>query len=127
MQIELKFECTGCSWIKSCFNLLAEDQQANWFFFFFFGKSGRPLNQLPNQLAMELRGIRGIVGGQDTKCQGLGFGYPVTGIPTSSVITAVQQQDYSASVWLRRRDKLEHVSSDTGDEVLDTAERRVKS
>uniref|UniRef100_A0A3P8RSD4 PLD phosphodiesterase domain-containing protein n=1 Tax=Amphiprion percula TaxID=161767 RepID=A0A3P8RSD4_AMPPE len=25
-----------------------------------------------------------------------------------SVITAVQQQDYSASVWLRRRDKLEH-------------------
>lgn len=94
---------------------------------FFFCKSGKPLNQLPNQPAMELRGIRGIVGGQDTKCQGLGFGYPVTGIPTSSVITAVQQQDYSASVWLRRRDKLEHVSSDTGDEVLDTAERRVKS
>uniref|UniRef100_A0A3P9DR06 Inactive phospholipase D5 n=1 Tax=Maylandia zebra TaxID=106582 RepID=A0A3P9DR06_9CICH len=35
-------------------------------------------------------------------------GVPLTGIPTSSVITAVQQQDYSASVWLRRRDKLEH-------------------
>lgn len=113
--------------MKSCFNLLAEDQQANRFFFFFFGKSWRPLNQLPNQPAMELRGTRGIVGGQDTKGQGLGFGYPVTGIPASSIITAVQQQDYSASVWLRRRDKLEHVSSDTGDEVLDTAERRVKS
>lgn len=36
VQIELKFECTGCSWIKSCFNLLAEDQQANWFFIFFW-------------------------------------------------------------------------------------------
>ncbi|KAL3971832.1 E3 ubiquitin-protein ligase [Sarotherodon galilaeus] len=57
---------------------------------------------------MELRGTRGIVGGQDAKGQGLGFGYPVTGIPASSIITAVQQQDYSASVWLRRRDKLEH-------------------
>eukprot|EP00064_Thunnus_orientalis_P022269 superscaffoldBa00007359_g22459 len=55
---------------------------------------------------MELRGIRGPVGGQDLR--GLGFGIPATGIPASSIITAVQQQDYSASVWLRRRDKLEH-------------------
>uniref|UniRef100_UPI0037E7D587 inactive phospholipase D5-like n=1 Tax=Semicossyphus pulcher TaxID=241346 RepID=UPI0037E7D587 len=29
-------------------------------------------------------------------------------MPASSLITAVRQQDYSASVWLRRRDKLEH-------------------
>ncbi|XP_035800853.2 inactive phospholipase D5-like isoform X1 [Amphiprion ocellaris] len=57
---------------------------------------------------MELRGIRGTVGGPDLKGQGLGFGFQATGIPASSVITAVQQQDYSASVWLRRRDKLEH-------------------
>ncbi|KAM9364980.1 inactive phospholipase D5-like [Pholidichthys leucotaenia] len=57
---------------------------------------------------MELRGARGQVGGQDMKGQGLGFGYTAAGIPASSVITAVQQQDYSASVWLRRRDKLEH-------------------
>uniref|UniRef100_A0A668SPN3 Uncharacterized protein n=1 Tax=Oreochromis aureus TaxID=47969 RepID=A0A668SPN3_OREAU len=32
----------------------------------------------------------------------------VVRVPPSSIITAVQQQDYSASVWLRRRDKLEH-------------------
>uniref|UniRef100_A0A665X1Q2 PLD phosphodiesterase domain-containing protein n=1 Tax=Echeneis naucrates TaxID=173247 RepID=A0A665X1Q2_ECHNA len=57
---------------------------------------------------MELRGIRGPMAGQDLKGQGLGFGAPASGIPASSIITAVQQQDYSASVWLRRRDKLEH-------------------
>ncbi|XP_040906132.1 inactive phospholipase D5-like [Toxotes jaculatrix] len=57
---------------------------------------------------MELRGIRGPMSGQDLKGQGLGFGIQAPGIPTSSIITAVQQQDYSASVWLRRRDKLEH-------------------
>ncbi|KAM9848004.1 inactive phospholipase D5 [Aulostomus maculatus] len=55
---------------------------------------------------MELRGIRGPVTGQDLR--GLGFSISATGIPASSVISAVQQQDYSASVWLRRRDKLEH-------------------
>uniref|UniRef100_A0A3B4YHU5 Phospholipase D family member 5 n=1 Tax=Seriola lalandi dorsalis TaxID=1841481 RepID=A0A3B4YHU5_SERLL len=36
------------------------------------------------------------------------FNLPSSGLPASSIITAVQQQDYSASVWLRRRDKLEH-------------------
>lgn len=59
---------------------------------------------------MELRGNRGLMGGQDLRGQGLGFGAPASGPPASSIITAVQQQDYSASVWLRRRDKLEHVS-----------------
>lgn len=42
------------------------------------------------------------------KGQGLGFGGP--GPTANAIITAVQQQDYSAGVWLRRRDKLEHVS-----------------
>ncbi|XP_069549096.1 inactive phospholipase D5-like isoform X1 [Brachyistius frenatus] len=51
---------------------------------------------------MELRGI------QDLRGQGLSFSLPSAGIPASSVITTVQQQDYSASVWLRRKDKLEH-------------------
>ncbi|XP_061915062.1 inactive phospholipase D5-like isoform X2 [Entelurus aequoreus] len=57
---------------------------------------------------MDLRGKRGppVVGLQDLKCFGLGT--PATGIPASNIISAVQQQDYSASVWLRRRDKLEH-------------------
>lgn len=50
---------------------------------------------------MELRGTL------DTRGQGLGLG-----IPASSIITAVQQKEYSAGVWLRRRDKLEHVSSE---------------
>ncbi|XP_061645492.1 inactive phospholipase D5-like isoform X1 [Phyllopteryx taeniolatus] len=50
---------------------------------------------------MDLRGPRGPAVSQDLK----GFGL---GIPASSIISAVQQQDYSASVWLRRRDKLEH-------------------
>lgn len=63
---------------------------------------------------MELRVTRGPMGGQDLKGQGLGFGVAAPGIPASSIITAVQQQDYSASVWLRRRDKLEHVSSGYG-------------
>jgi len=61
---------------------------------------------------MELRGTRGLISGHDLRGQGLGFGFPATGVPASSIITAVQQQDYSASVWLRRRDKLEHVSSE---------------
>lgn len=42
------------------------------------------------------------------KGQGSGFGGP--GPTANAIITAVQQQDYSAGVWLRRRDKLEHVS-----------------
>lgn len=60
------------------------------------------------QPAMEARGTRGQLGGQDLK----GFGFQPPGLPASSIITAVQQQDYSASVWLRRREKLEHVSSE---------------
>ncbi|XP_049591108.1 inactive phospholipase D5 isoform X1 [Syngnathus scovelli] len=55
---------------------------------------------------MDLRAPRGPAISQDLK--GFGLGIPVTGIPASSIILAVQQQDYSASVWLRRRDKLEH-------------------
>uniref|UniRef100_A0A3P9N4W4 Inactive phospholipase D5-like n=1 Tax=Poecilia reticulata TaxID=8081 RepID=A0A3P9N4W4_POERE len=57
---------------------------------------------------MEGRGTRGQVGGVDLKGQGIGFGFQPPGLPASSIITAVQQQDYSASVWLRRREKLEH-------------------
>lgn len=50
------------------------------------------------------------MGGQELRGQGLGFSIPTTSTPVSSIITTVRQQDYSASVWLRRRDKLEHVS-----------------
>ncbi|XP_073338624.1 inactive phospholipase D5-like [Pagrus major] len=57
---------------------------------------------------MELRGFRMSTGGQDLRGQGLGLGIPSAGAPVSSIITAVRQQDYSASVWLRRREKLEH-------------------
>ncbi|XP_019126187.1 inactive phospholipase D5 isoform X1 [Larimichthys crocea] len=57
---------------------------------------------------MELRGTRGSMGGSDLRGQGLGFNIPATATPVSSIITAVRQQDYSASVWLRRREKLEH-------------------
>ncbi|XP_054456574.1 inactive phospholipase D5-like [Anoplopoma fimbria] len=46
---------------------------------------------------MELRGTL------DLRGQGLGFG-----MPASSIITAVQQKEYSAGIWLRRKDKLEH-------------------
>lgn len=60
---------------------------------------------------MELRGTRGSMGGQDLRVHGLGFSVQTTGTPVHS-ITAVRQQDYSASVWLRRREKLEHVSSE---------------
>ncbi|XP_039640088.1 inactive phospholipase D5-like isoform X1 [Perca fluviatilis] len=56
---------------------------------------------------MELRGTRGTMG-LDSRGQGLGFGMPAIGIPASSILTAVQHQDYSAGVWLRRKDKLEH-------------------
>ncbi|KAK5854266.1 hypothetical protein PBY51_015351 [Eleginops maclovinus] len=49
--------------------------------------------------------------GLDLRGQGLGLGMPVIGMPASSIITAVQHRDYSAGVWLRRKDKLEHVSS----------------
>uniref|UniRef100_A0A8C3GBZ5 Uncharacterized protein n=1 Tax=Cyclopterus lumpus TaxID=8103 RepID=A0A8C3GBZ5_CYCLU len=45
---------------------------------------------------MELRG------------QGSGVGMPAIGIPASSIITSVQQKEYSAGIWLRRKDKLEH-------------------
>ncbi|XP_077351884.1 inactive phospholipase D5-like isoform X1 [Festucalex cinctus] len=55
---------------------------------------------------MDLRGPRGPAVSQDLK--GFGLGIPAAGIPASGVISAVQQHDYSASVWLRRRDKLEH-------------------
>ncbi|KAM4730327.1 inactive phospholipase D5-like [Anableps anableps] len=57
---------------------------------------------------MEVRGNRGQIGGHDLKGQGIGFGFQPPALPASSIITAVQQQDYSASVWLRRREKLEH-------------------
>ncbi|KAM4599059.1 inactive phospholipase D5 isoform 1-T1 [Fundulus diaphanus] len=57
---------------------------------------------------MEARGTRVHMGGHDLKGQGLGFGFQPPVLPASSIITAVQQQDYSASVWLRRREKFEH-------------------
>ncbi|XP_015238413.1 PREDICTED: inactive phospholipase D5-like isoform X1 [Cyprinodon variegatus] len=57
---------------------------------------------------MESRRTRGHIGGHDLKGQGVGFSFQTPGLPASSIITAVQQQDYSASVWLRRREKLEH-------------------
>ena len=47
--------------------------------------------------------------GLDMRGQGLGLG--MMGMPDRSLITAVQQKDYTAGVWLRRKDKLEHVSS----------------
>ncbi|XP_034753574.1 inactive phospholipase D5-like isoform X1 [Etheostoma cragini] len=56
---------------------------------------------------MELRGTRGTMG-LDSRVQGLGFGMPPIGVPASSILTAVQHQDYSAAIWLRRKDKLEH-------------------
>lgn len=59
---------------------------------------------------MELRGNRGSMGGQELRGQGLGYSIPTASTPVSSIITTVRQQDYSASVWLRRREKLEHVS-----------------
>lgn len=54
---------------------------------------------------MDLRGTRGALGGQELRGQGLGLGIQAGGTPLSSVISAVQQQDY-----LARRDRLEHVS-----------------
>lgn len=59
---------------------------------------------------MDLRGARGTLGGQELRGLGPGFGIQAGGAPLSSVISAVQQQDYLASVWLRRRDRLENVS-----------------
>ncbi|KAM4607433.1 inactive phospholipase D5 [Polymixia lowei] len=55
---------------------------------------------------MEMRGTRGPMGGPDLKGPGLGVGGVAPG--AGAIFTAVQQQDYSASVWLRRKDKLEH-------------------
>lgn len=76
-----------------------------------FSKTEKVLHHLLSHLAfMELRGKRGSAGCQDPRGQGMGFGI-ASGTPVSTVITAVRQQDYSASVWLRRREKLEHVSS----------------
>lgn len=76
-----------------------------------FFKTEKVLQHLLSHLAfMELRGKRGSAGCQDPRGQGMGFGI-ASGTPVSTVITAVRQQDYSASVWLRRREKLEHVSS----------------
>lgn len=46
-----------------------------------------------------------------------GFDRPLAGPPpvapggASSVYSTVQQQDYTASVWLSRKEKLEHVST----------------
>ncbi|XP_075932056.1 inactive phospholipase D5-like [Anarhichas minor] len=51
---------------------------------------------------MELRGTL------DLRGQGLAFSTPALGIPANSIISAVQQREYSAGVWLRRKDKLEH-------------------
>lgn len=59
---------------------------------------------------MDLRGARGTLGGQELRGLGPGFGIQAGGAPLSAVISAVQQQDYLASVWLRRRDRLENVS-----------------
>ncbi|CAB1460247.1 unnamed protein product [Pleuronectes platessa] len=56
-----------------------------------------------------MRGSRGSMGGHDLRGQGLAFGVAAPGIAGSSAITAVQQQEYSAGIWLRRKDKLEHV------------------
>uniref|UniRef100_A0A3Q3H0T1 Inactive phospholipase D5-like n=1 Tax=Labrus bergylta TaxID=56723 RepID=A0A3Q3H0T1_9LABR len=53
---------------------------------------------------MDLRGSRGPISSHDLRGLGLGF----STMPASSIITTVRQQDYSASVWLRRREKLEH-------------------
>ncbi|KAM3605555.1 uncharacterized protein V6R79_000693 [Siganus canaliculatus] len=47
------------------------------------------------------------MGGPALTGQGFGLSIPATGMPVNSIITAVRQQDYSASVWLRRREKLE--------------------
>lgn len=77
-----------------------------------FTKTEKLWQHLASRLAlMELKGKRGSAGCQDPRGQGMGFGIAATGTPVSTVITAVRQQDYSASVWLRRREKLEHVSS----------------
>uniref|UniRef100_A0A3Q3A1T6 Inactive phospholipase D5-like n=1 Tax=Kryptolebias marmoratus TaxID=37003 RepID=A0A3Q3A1T6_KRYMA len=57
---------------------------------------------------MEQRRIRCPTGGHDMRGQTLGFGFQPPAVAASSIITAVQQQDYLASVWLRRREKLEH-------------------
>ncbi|CAJ1067072.1 inactive phospholipase D5-like [Xyrichtys novacula] len=57
---------------------------------------------------MDLRGSRGPAIGQDLRVQGLGLSISTSAMPVSSLISAVRQQDYSASVWLRRREKLEH-------------------
>lgn len=91
----------------SFLQLLTGDQQV-YRFFYQDWETTAPSTQPSSH--MELRGTRGPTGGQDLRGQGLGFSLSATGMPASSIITAVRQQDYSASVWLRRRDKLEHVS-----------------
>uniref|UniRef100_A0AAV2JMN7 Uncharacterized protein n=1 Tax=Knipowitschia caucasica TaxID=637954 RepID=A0AAV2JMN7_KNICA len=60
-----------------------------------------------NHLLVKVAGFRSnrLKVALDHRGQGLGFGTPTA----VSIISAVQQQDYSASVWLRRRDKLEHL------------------
>lgn len=42
----------------------------------------------------------------------------------SNFYSAVKQQDYSASVWLRRKDKLEHVSHFSCSLLKRSADRR---
>lgn len=69
-----------------------------------------PKLSIKPSIHMELRGTRGSTSSQDPRGQPIGFSIATTGTPVSSIITAVRQQDYSASVWLRRREKLEHVS-----------------
>ncbi|KAI9535620.1 hypothetical protein NQZ68_003174 [Dissostichus eleginoides] len=54
--------------------------------------------------------------GLDMRGQGIGLG--MMGMPDRSLITAVQQKDYSAGVWLRRKDKLEHRHSAMSRELL---------
>lgn len=100
-------QCTQCiPKGKSFLRILTGDQQVNWFFY----KDWKDIAQHTSVTYMELRGTRGSMGGSDLRGQGLGFNIPATATPVSSIITAVRQQDYSASVWLRRREKLEHVS-----------------
>ncbi|XP_076016533.1 inactive phospholipase D5 [Genypterus blacodes] len=57
---------------------------------------------------MDVRGTRGPRGNQDQRSQGLGFGGSTTGVLSTPLVSTGQQQGYSASVWLSRRDKLEH-------------------
>lgn len=87
----------------------------SWFYIFTFNLNFKPEKPLYNSsihLAMEPRGTRCSSRGHDLRGHSFSFGLQPPAVAASSIITAVQQQDYSASVWLRRREKLEHVSSE---------------